>query len=61
MLAISNVNPSLPSEMAKICFSPLRAGTGELKLTQVVAGDSEGNPLELTTKDATVVVDQPKR
>ena len=58
VFAVSNVNPALPAEIAKICFSPLRPGTGELKLTEVVAGDGSGKRLELTIKNASVEVDR---
>jgi hypothetical protein len=49
-----NITPSLPQKMAEVCFTPVRFGNGELKLTQAVVSDTAGNRLEVTTEKATV-------
>jgi hypothetical protein len=49
-----NITPALPQKMAEVCFTPVRVGIGELKLTQAVASDTSGNRLEVSTEKAQV-------
>ena len=55
--AIVHLTPALPSKIAEVCFQPLRAGTGELKLGHLVASNTLGRRLELETKKIAVKIE----